>query len=112
MGILWDPSARLFVSGFQSEASKNRRTLRYLLQDCDSSYGLEYYVDGMLQRSVTYQDDKVWEEYGVGLPEEVGLAVPIWGSDESFCFGVMERVTGVSQTDLAAATYQIMQFLG
>ena len=37
---------------------------------------------------------------------------PAWGPDEDFIFGLMEQRTGISGEDLAAASYQRLEFLG
>ena len=110
--VFWDPSGRLSVLGFPMAVSKGRRALSYLLQDCDSRYGFEYFVDGILQRSITHQGDLIWEESGAVLLEEAGLGDPIGGLGESFVFGLMERLTRISQSDLAGAAYQMLEFLG
>lgn len=110
--VLWDPNAQLRRSDFPQAVSRGRRALACRFGSVDSRYGFHYSVDGVLRRAAVFQGNAVEESVGAALPEEAGLAAPVWGPDEDYLFEIMARLTGVSQGDLEAATYQVLEFLG
>lgn len=110
--VFWNPNAQLLRSDFPQAVSRGRRALAGLLGSVDSRYGFHYYVDGVTRRGIVYEGNTILEKIGAALPEEGGLAAPVWGPDEDFVFGIMAQMTGVSWNDLEAATYQVMEFLG
>jgi len=110
--VLWNANGQILRSDFPAAVSRGRRVLTCLLSSGDSRYGFSCFVDGAMRRSIVYKLNKVVDETGTKLSEEIGLTVPRWGPDEDFIFGVMERLTGVSFGDLQAATYGVLEFLG
>ena len=77
--------------------SESRRALAVVVNYVSTTYGFWWCVDGIVLRSVVYQEGELAEEEGERLPEEEGLPEP-W--DEDYAFELMERLTGVSQGNL------------
>ena len=97
--VFWDPTGGLIRSGFSVSASKERRVMTGTLGSADSRFECGWFIGGSEQpEAVTLAMD--------------GLAVPAWGLDEDYVFEVMKRLSRVSLQNLAAATYQVLEFLG
>lgn len=97
--VFCNPSWGLMSSGFPLAAARDRRVLTALLGSADSRFECGWFVGGA-------------ERPEAVVSAGAELVIPAWGPDEDFVFGVMERLTGLTFRDLAAASYRRLEFLG
>ncbi len=64
-------------------------------------------IDGVERRWIMYEAREIVDERGTAIPEELDIPMRAWGYDEDWVFILLERVTGLTWSQLEAHRFAL-----
>ncbi len=111
--IIVEPFGLLFIDVLDghgdilSALSKGTAAMGFFLAGITGTCAFRLCIDGVERRWIMHEARQIVDERGTAILEELGIPMPAWGYDEDWVFTLLERLTGLTWSQLQAHRFAL-----